>query len=100
MGDFASENDLLLKAAGVADVGGYFRSNDFEGDIGILKELILHFVDLAHATASDEANDEKAIRDELGWLETRCARRRSRGSQAACGGDAVRSEQWLREKAA
>jgi hypothetical protein len=68
--DFASENDLLLKTTRIFGVSGYFRSNDFERYTRVLKEVILYLIDLAHTAASDKANDNKPIRDNLGRPKT------------------------------
>ena len=69
MNDLAGENHFLLKAIRARGVRGDFGPDNLEGHAGALEELVLRFIDLAHTSASDETNDQKAIGDPLCGLK-------------------------------
>ena len=69
MNDLARQKNFLLKTMGRTRACGNMRKDDLQGNANILQEEILYFIDLPHATASDDADYAKAFDDELIGLE-------------------------------
>ena len=69
MHHLAGKNHLALETVEIARVRRNLRPDDLQRDPVSLQKLVFDLIHLAHAAASDKADDQETARDDLPWIK-------------------------------